>query len=352
MSAFWGTSTARGIMPDCLGERGTVTASLSRSGWVVIAHTSQSRGSSKTPRSFADVGIKASAPTCVSHKLRTTEIDSEAAPAITMALRNKVLIIIDDDNEDNNKGIIIIEDDECAIHDLIAIDSDEDDNLIVIDEDEDDSLIVIDDDDENDDHADSYSDGSENGGVEEYGGNYYGSSYGYIYEDDCEDGSQVGYDLDIDGTPTPSDLHGLPKTLWRVTHGNSQHIEDEDTGSLFAAVTCGGFVNDDHKLSAVESHIVWSSSSPPSCFLSAFSSETHARNWARTVYGDGTKLLYKIDVATLLRLSNTRAAACGDAVFSMELFVEEQGLAYEYSEDEYLILNSIPGDAIVSVEEL
>ena len=67
--------------------------------------------------------------------------------------------------------------------------------------------------------------------------------------------------------------------LWRVTHRNSQSRWDKSSFQMVAADTSRKFTSEASLKEAVEAHIDWGSRKP-SCFLSVFSDEYHARSWA------------------------------------------------------------------------
>ncbi|KAH7024973.1 uncharacterized protein B0I36DRAFT_387373 [Microdochium trichocladiopsis] len=145
-----------------------------------------------------------------------------------------------------------------------------------------------------------------------------------------------------------TDLLGLPTTLWRVQHRWSQSRLDQATNDYLAAAQrpiSSNVVHDRDLRAAVERHVVWSDWSARSCFLSTMSCEMHMRNWV-TKTGVRDPVLLKIDVETLLRAVEPRFRE--GAVLDMEWLKEEWGLDYGYARDEYLIVNRIPREAIVS----
>jgi hypothetical protein len=71
-----------------------------------------------------------------------------------------------------------------------------------------------------------------------------------------------------------------PKTLWKVIHSGTQSQRDLFTGDLIASDSTRIIRDESELKQAVEAHIDWLGRQP-SCFLSVFSDEQHARNWAK-----------------------------------------------------------------------
>lgn len=88
-------------------------------------------------------------------------------------------------------------------------------------------------------------------------------------------------------------------------------------------------------LDEMANHIDWYSSSP-SWFLSAFTDNNHARNWAGLLGGDVT--VYKIDTTRL-----TASMRLFDIVTLNNLF----RLGHKFAKDEVLFFGSIPSEAVV-----
>ena len=133
--------------------------------------------------------------------------------------------------------------------------------------------------------------------------------------------------------------------LWKVTHGNSQSFWENHTGDLVAANQSLSFHNQAELQKAVQKHVDWGRRSPPSCFLSVFTSENHAFNWARIVDRD-KKPAYILEIETA-RLTVDPGTMSG-AVLDMEVLIDRLGIENPWSEHELLFLYRIPSDAIVS----
>jgi len=71
----------------------------------------------------------------------------------------------------------------------------------------------------------------------------------------------------------------LPKRLWRVTHSETQSRIERPNGDLVASDSTRVITNTSGLKDAVKAYIDWRSRLP-SCFLSVFNNERHARNLA------------------------------------------------------------------------
>ena len=125
----------------------------------------------------------------------------------------------------------------------------------------------------------------------------------------------------------------LPRRLWRVTHGNSQSRWEKDTGHLVAADQLREFHNGRGLKEAVEEHINWHSSEP-SCFLSVFSDEDHARKWA-------AQREKKNPPAYIHEIDTTRLPVSA-YVLDMEVLMAKLDIKNPYPAHELLFLHRIP----------
>lgn len=145
--------------------------------------------------------------------------------------------------------------------------------------------------------------------------------------------------LQMAAEPFTLDEYGCvdpPKRLWRVTHGNSQSQLDHD-GNHLAADDSRVFHDEVELKEAVQHHIDWWSSRP-SCFLSVFSDENHAANWAaQREKRDPPAYIHEIDTTLLF----------GVQVLDMELLMDKLEIEHPYSAHELLFLNYIPAHCIV-----
>ena len=139
----------------------------------------------------------------------------------------------------------------------------------------------------------------------------------------------------------------LPEKLWRVTHGNSQSSWENYTGDLVAADLTLLFYDKAKLQEAVQAHVDWNKGSPRSCFLSVFTNENHAFNWASLVdQRRAYKPVYILEIETA-RLSVDPKTMSG-AVLDMEVLKDRLGIENPWSKHELLFLHRIPSDAIVS----
>lgn len=131
----------------------------------------------------------------------------------------------------------------------------------------------------------------------------------------------------------------LPKTLWRVTHGNTQSLFQN--GDIVAVDDTREFRDDADLADAVQNHVNWYSKQP-SCFLSVFTDKTHARNWAKQ-REKGYGPVYVHEISTDL------FPAC-TYVLDIEVLMNELEIVHPYSANELLILHRIPARSIVSTQ--
>lgn len=134
----------------------------------------------------------------------------------------------------------------------------------------------------------------------------------------------------------------LPNTLWRVTYAGSQSQRDS-TGDILAADTTRALSNTTALKKAVEDHFDWCSQQR-SCFLSVFSCEDHALNWAKQrrewLQSPGSTdnvRIHEIDTTKLQ--PSTR-------VFNAAFLATKLGIAHEPSPNELVFLRRIPGVSI------
>lgn len=126
-----------------------------------------------------------------------------------------------------------------------------------------------------------------------------------------------------------------PKLCWRVTHLGTQSRRDPRNGDHLASATV--VIDDVFALRrAVEAHIDWHNSTP-SCFLSVFSDERHAYNWAAQRYPP-------VSVDTI----DTTNLPEGVSFFNMESLKAALNITYKYSAHEFLFLHRIPAQCIVA----
>ncbi|KFA69838.1 hypothetical protein S40285_09996 [Stachybotrys chlorohalonatus IBT 40285] len=147
----------------------------------------------------------------------------------------------------------------------------------------------------------------------------------------------AGFDLSAYACAHP------PRHLWRVTHPGSQSRRDDATLDLVAADGARALASEADVKTAVRDHVV-GLNRRPSCFLSAFADEHHARRWAKQRAGpDYAIVLLEIDTALLTP----------DAlVFALRGLAGRLGISCPYADDEFLILRRIPIQAQVREMDL
>ncbi|KAJ8133257.1 hypothetical protein O1611_g361 [Lasiodiplodia mahajangana] len=122
----------------------------------------------------------------------------------------------------------------------------------------------------------------------------------------------------------------LPRTLWRVIHPQTQSRQDLVTGDLVARDSDREISDESSLTQVAKEHFNWNSRQA-SCFLSVFSDEDHARNWARLRKGKVD--IHEID-ATKLPLDT--------CVFDATSLARSLGIVHPYSTHEFIFLHRIP----------
>lgn len=128
----------------------------------------------------------------------------------------------------------------------------------------------------------------------------------------------------------------LPGTFWRVIHSNTQSRQDCATGDIVAADSTRIFSDETSLKQAVESHFVWNRLQGPSCFLSVFSCEQHARIWAKRLNGE-VIIIHEIDTTRLPAYTY---------VFNAKWLAEKLNIKHPCSTNEFMFLYRIPGDSL------
>ena len=135
----------------------------------------------------------------------------------------------------------------------------------------------------------------------------------------------------------------LPKTLWKVIHCGTQSQTDPFTGDLIASDSTRIFSDSSELKQAIEAHIDWWSRQP-SCFLSVFSDEQHARNWAKQREQTQSEVyIYEI---------NTTKLPIDAFVLGIDLLKVTLGIVHPSSTHELLFLHRIPAQAMISKTSL
>jgi hypothetical protein len=132
----------------------------------------------------------------------------------------------------------------------------------------------------------------------------------------------------------------LPGVLWRVTHPNSQHELNPINGEMWARVRSGNAISDEASLKQrISDHFNWSSRKP-SCFLSVFTDEEHARNWAgRCVRNTGDS---QVDITPIITAKLPATAQ----VFDATSLHKRLRIYYRYPEHEVMFLHRIPWQSL------
>jgi len=135
----------------------------------------------------------------------------------------------------------------------------------------------------------------------------------------------------------------LPKTLWKVIHSGTQSQQDPFTGDLIASDSTRIIRDESELKQAIEAHIDWWSRQP-SCFLSVFSDEQHALNWAKQREKTQSEVyIYKIDTTNL---------PTDTYLFDVDSLKATLGFVHPTSTHEFLFLHRITAQAIVSKRDL
>ncbi|KAF2970371.1 hypothetical protein GQX73_g3195 [Xylaria multiplex] len=128
-----------------------------------------------------------------------------------------------------------------------------------------------------------------------------------------------------------------PNPLWRVIHSQSQSRQDPVTKDLVAADSDREISDRLSLKQAAEEHFNWRSRRP-SCFLSVFSSEQHARKWAKKrETASGTVYIHEIDTTRL---------PPGIYIFCAVSLARKLGITHPYSANEFVFLHRIPSESI------
>lgn len=150
----------------------------------------------------------------------------------------------------------------------------------------------------------------------------------------------------------------LPPKLWRVTHPSSQSWESP-FGDFLAADFVRQFSDKEGFKEAVEKHFDWGNRDD-SCFLSVFSSLSHALRWAEQraekhgqyadveecCGGDARNCVYISEIDTANLRVDTYVFDSASLVIGLDID------DYEYSADELLFLHYIPFTAIMKTRSL
>ncbi|KAJ2896266.1 hypothetical protein MKZ38_005720 [Zalerion maritima] len=151
----------------------------------------------------------------------------------------------------------------------------------------------------------------------------------------------------------PYQLDPRPSYVWRVRHGNTQSTIDGQGNHLAADHSPTAIdalsTSQDALKAAVQDHVQWDQSRPQSSFLSVFNNEKHMWNWALQQHRRHPPIqIYEIDTTYLTAeddhdndSNNNRGV-----LLDMELLVKELGITNQYSQDEMLIVECIPGRAV------
>ncbi len=111
---------------------------------------------------------------------------------------------------------------------------------------------------------------------------------------------------------------------------------------LVAVDKLSKFHDEDELKKAVEKHVDWYSGQP-SCFLSVFTDENHACNWAKQ-REDRDLSVYIHEIST------ARLPFFGTYVLDIELLIAKLDIYHPYSENELLFLHRIPSWSIVATK--
>jgi hypothetical protein len=137
----------------------------------------------------------------------------------------------------------------------------------------------------------------------------------------------------------------LPDVLWRVTHPKSQHEVHPAAGDMWARDL--RLISDEASLAqAAKNHFSWYCYEP-SCFLSVFTNEDHARNWARVVGGR-----QKSDEEIYITRIITAMLPTDILVFDATDLSNKLGIEHEYSEDEVIFLHRVPWQSLGRTRKL
>ncbi|KAH8586109.1 hypothetical protein B0O99DRAFT_84920 [Bisporella sp. PMI_857] len=134
-----------------------------------------------------------------------------------------------------------------------------------------------------------------------------------------------------------------PKTLWKVIHSGTQSQRNSSTGDLIASDSSRRIKDEAELKQATKEHIDWWSRKP-SCFLSVFSDEKHARHWAKQRSKTQSDVyIYKIDTTNL---------PTDTYLFDVDSLKARLGFVHPTSTHEFLFLHRITAQAIVGKKDL
>nr|CEG03909.1 unnamed protein product [Fusarium acuminatum CS5907] len=139
----------------------------------------------------------------------------------------------------------------------------------------------------------------------------------------------------------------LPKTLWRVTHSGSQSHRDPVTKDLVASDRTRTISAKSSLKQAAEGHFDWGNRQP-SCFLSVFSCEKHARRWAEQRRWTHDRLM---DEVYLHEIDTTKLPA-DTYVFDALSLISKLDIGHPYSSDEFIFLYRIPSESLSRTRSL
>ncbi|KAH7254928.1 hypothetical protein MRS44_016417 [Fusarium solani] len=134
----------------------------------------------------------------------------------------------------------------------------------------------------------------------------------------------------------------LPSSLWRVAHPESQARKDPVTGDVVAQDRTRAISDELSLKQAAERHFNWTNRQP-SCFLSVFSSDTHARRWANQ--RERTHDLNSIGEVYIQEIDTTKLPA-DTYVFDAVSLAARLHISHQYSSDEFIFLHRIPGRSL------
>jgi hypothetical protein len=140
----------------------------------------------------------------------------------------------------------------------------------------------------------------------------------------------------------------LPKTLWMVTHSKSRSRRDLVTGDLVASDSTRAISDKSSLKQAAEKHFDWGCRQP-SCFLSVFSYEQHARKWAKQ--RERTQDPGSIDEVYIHKIDTTRLPA-DTYVFNAVSLSAKLDIVHPHSTDELIFLHCILGQSLRRTQSL
>jgi hypothetical protein len=126
------------------------------------------------------------------------------------------------------------------------------------------------------------------------------------------------------------------------THSNSQSRQDLATGDLVASDSTRVISDESSLKEAAEEHFHWVCRQP-SCFLSVFSSEQHARRWAKQ--RERTQDVGSIDEIYIHEIDTTKLPAF-TYVFDAASLTAGLHIVHTHPTDELIFLHRIPGEAL------